>query len=519
MMHWRISGEFICRWMFDTDGYTSAGLLYKFMLDIGLRDIYVGIHEGKEHGLDLKEALLSQANLVIVPDATGNPEDYVELKRKGIPSLCLDHHDSYTEEDFDSVVVNCHFGDYPNPHLSGAGVTLKFCQYYATTRNIDYDFDDLYALASIGMVADVMSLQELENQYIIRYGLKYIKNHPFFNELLKDRMGNPVEVVTVKDIGWSIGPNINATIRLGIMEEKTMLFNTIVAPQQRVASKKRGGNGLVVPVYMEMCRICKNLKARQTRLVQNAIKTIKETVDLSHNLIVYIDENEELPFELSGLIANRLLGEYKRPVLILKHFHDYDNPTAEDCWAGSMRAIACEGFEDPRKEFNEMSGVRDFSGHSLAAGSKIYKSGFDTFLAEARERLDKLDFDNQLYTVEACVPARPFNESLGKIFAAENIWGNDLEQPLMLVYDIDCRGTTFMGRESQHVKIVTPNIDFVIFDDPELVTTLSAGKNYFMRAIGTLSWNEWEDIAKLQMIVDAYQLEPKPTDEWSIYDF
>ena len=106
------------------------------------------------------------------------------------------------------------------------------------------------------MVADVMSLQELENQYIIRYGLKHIKNHEFFNELLKDRMGNPVEVVTIKDIGWSIGPNINAVIRLGSMEEKQMLFNTLICPNENVNSQKRGADGEVVPRYIEKCRIC-----------------------------------------------------------------------------------------------------------------------------------------------------------------------------------------------------------------------------------------------------------------------
>lgn len=519
MMRWQINGEFICRWMFDVDGYTSSGLLYKFLMDIGLRNLSVGIHEGKEHGLDLKEALLSQANLVIVPDASGNPKDYDELNRKGIASLIIDHHE-YPENDFNTTIINCHYGDYPNPCLSGAGVTLKFCQYYAETRKIDYNFDDLYALAAIGMVADVMSLQELENQYIIRYGLKYIKNHNFFNELLKDRMGNPVDFVTVKDIGWSIGPNMNSVIRLGSMEEKTMLFSTIVAPNQKVSSAKRGGGGLIVPLYVEMCRICKNLKAKQNRLVQNAIKTIEPTLNLNHNIIVYIDKEEELPFELSGLIANRLLGEHKRPVLILKHFHDYEDASQEDCWAGSMRSIPAEGFEDPREEISHMSGVREAQGHSLACGTKIYKSGFDSFLAEAYEKLDKLDFDNQLFTVEACVPCRPFSENLGKLFAAEDIWGNDLEQPLMLVYDIDCRGATFMGKESQHVKIVTPNIDFVIFNDTELVETLVANKNYTMKAVGTISWSEWEDIPKLQMIVESYEISvKKPDDIWNIYDF
>lgn len=518
MMHWQMNGEFICRWIPDPDGYTSSAIMYLFLEDIGCSDIKVGLHEGKEHGLDLKECLSYEPDLAIIPDASGNPEDYEKLNSKGIKSIIIDHHE-YDMNDFPTTVVNCHDGDYPNPNLSGAGVALKVCQYYAQKYNIDYNFNRLYVLAAVGIVADVMSLQELENQYIIRYGLQKIKENDFFNELLKDRMGNPVEVATIHDIGWSIGPNMNAVIRLGSMEEKQMLFDTLISPRGNVISQKRGANGEVVNRYTEMCRICKNLKAKQNRLVQNAIKIIEPTLNLKHNLIVYVDKKEELPFELSGLIANRLLSSYQRPVLILKNFHDYEDPSQEDCWAGSMRSIVAEGFEDPRADFEKMSGVRSVQGHSEAAGCKIYKSGFDSFLAEAYEKLDKVDFNNQLYTVEAVVKCRPFPTLLGKVFAQEDIWGSGIAQPYILVQDIDCIGAEYMGREGQHVKIVTPNIDFVIFDDSELINTLRKSKKYTMNAVGIISWNDWEEQPKLQMIVESYELKEKEDDGWSIYDF
>lgn len=502
----------------DTDGFTSSSLLYKFLEHISNSEISVGIHEGKEHGLDLKEALQNTPDLVIVPDASGVPEDYIKLNNKGIKSIIIDHHD-YPEEDFDTIIVNCNYEPYPNNALSGAGVTLKVCQYYAEKYNIEYNFDELYALAAIGMVADVMSLQELENQYIIRYGLRYIKDHNFFNELLKDRMGNPVEVVTIKDIGWSIGPNINAVIRLGSDEEKRLLFNTLISPNGNINSQKRGADGEVVPRYVEMCRICKNLKAKQTRMVQSALKIIEPRINLEHNLIYYIDEDNELPFELSGLIANRLLSSYKRPILLLKHYHDYEDTSMPDCWAGSMRSITAEGFEDPRAIFNEMTGVREFAGHAEACGAKIFKDGFDGFVANAYEILDKVDFDNQLFTVEASIKCRPFDEMLGKIFAAEDIWGSGIEKPLIRITDIDCIGAEFMGKEGQHIKIVTPNVNIVIFDDDELVNIFKQSKKYTMEAVGELSWDDWEDQPKLQLIVSGYEIKEKENDGWNIYDF
>ena len=74
-------------------------------------------------------------------------------------------------------------------------------------------------------------------------------------------------------------------------------------------------------------------------------------------------------------------------------------------------------------------------------------------------------------------------------------------------------------KEGQHVKITTPNIDIVIFDDVDLVSTFKKGKNYTMNAVGEISWNDWEEQPKLQLIVSGYEIEEKPDTGWSIYDF
>lgn len=157
--------------------------------------------------------------------------------------------------------------------------------------------------------------------------------------------------------------------------------------------------------------------------------------------------------------------------------------------------------------------------HSQASGAKIYKDGMDSFLAEAYAKLDELDFNNQLYIVEASTSIKNFNADLGKLFAQENIWGSGIEKPLMRITDVDCINACSMGSENQHLKISTSKIDFVIFDDLELVDTLKANKNYSLTAIGELDWSDWGETHKLQMVVKGYELEEKQTKEWNIYDF
>ena len=100
----------------DVDGITSCSIFYKFIEDISNCELRVGIHEGKEHGLNLTQALESKPDLVLVPDASGDPEDYKKLKKKNIPSIIFDHHE-YPEENFDTVIVNCTYEPYPNIYM------------------------------------------------------------------------------------------------------------------------------------------------------------------------------------------------------------------------------------------------------------------------------------------------------------------------------------------------------------------------------------------------------------------
>ena len=252
-------------------------------------------------------------------------------------------------------------------------MVLKVCQYYCSKYlSEDVNLDDLYALAAVGMIADVMELKELENQYIIRHGLQFILKHKFFAELLRDRFRNLPTSVTIRDIGWSIGPQMNAIIRLGSVREKELLFETLVAPLTNTESGKRGSTGDIVPLYLEMVRLCTNAKAKQTRLVQKAMEMIDDELDTSGNILCYIDKEEALPFELSGLIANRMLSTHNKPVLLLRHFHDYSDPTMPDCWAGSVRAKSAIGFENPKEILSGMSGVRESGGRSIMALTSFY---------------------------------------------------------------------------------------------------------------------------------------------------
>lgn len=157
--------------------------------------------------------------------------------------------------------------------------------------------------------------------------------------------------------------------------------------------------------------------------------------------------------------------------------------------------------------------------HEKAFGLKVFKDGFDTFIAEARERLDALDLNNQFYEVELDISIRDLTQPIGHVFAAEDIWGSGIEKPLIRLTGIDCANRETMGKESQHLKINTKNAEVVFFDDADLIEKLRQDSNQEVSVIAELSWNSWSGENRLQAVVLDYELTKKETTGFSIYDF
>lgn len=155
--------------------------------------------------------------------------------------------------------------------------------------------------------------------------------------------------------------------------------------------------------------------------------------------------------------------------------------------------------------------------HSLACGTKIFKDSFDSFLAEAYEKLDNIDFDNQSFTVDFKTSYKDFNKEIGELFANENIWGNGIEKPLIYIENIDCINKEIMG-EGQHLKINTSKFDVVFFNNKEIIDKLKTN-NSTLNIIGEINTTEWNGVRKLQIIPIDYELIEKKDDGWSIYDF
>lgn len=493
----------------DLDGYTSGALVYSLLKKIAInQDINYVLHPGKEHGIDLKD-IPEDVTLVIIPDAGSSQKtEHLHLLENGTKIIVLDHHEINNDMDYgeyanDIAIVSSQI-NYPNPALSGAGVALKFVQAYEQTYGIKMSKRD-YALAACGIIADVMDISQLENKRIITEGIKYISEHPFLMALIKKahyNMENPEP--TIKDVGWVIGPNINSIIRLGTQGQKHMVFLALVNPLDLVFSSKRGCEDQEVPIYEEAVRLCDNAKKRQTTAINRSIKLIEDEItDDGHNSIVYIDEDQDLTFELSGLIANKLLSQTNKPVFLLRHYTDNKGINQ---YRGSVRGKAAEGLPNLKEAIKDITGVEMAEGHAFAFGIGIDEESLDSFKLHLNSILDSIDFNVNLYMVDLISDYKKVNKNIASIMAADDIWAHGVDKPLCVLQNISTNNYEIMGDKGQHIKINCGDYDVVIFNAPDLSNKLQSGEKFNLDVVGEFDIDKAYNIGRLQFMVNDYDI-------------
>lgn len=215
----------------DCDGFTSSALLINYLNALfpyyTQNHVRWRIHKGKEHGI-IPDTITDDVKLVIAPDSSSNDyEEHKILRDRGVDVLVIDHHEA-SQESENACIINNQLCDYPNKSLSGVGVVYKFCSYIDTLLGTDYA-ENYLDLAAVGIIGDMMDLRNYETHELIQRGLLNIKNA--FLKAMIDKQNYSISRHGELDpfsISFYIVPQINATIRAGELDEKYILFESML---------------------------------------------------------------------------------------------------------------------------------------------------------------------------------------------------------------------------------------------------------------------------------------------------
>lgn len=502
----------------DCDGYVSASLMLNYLhclvpTIIESKARY-NFHDGKIHGIEM-DLVPDNTGLVLAIDSASNDfEQHKLLKNQGIDVVVIDHHiaDKVSE---DACVVNNQLCDYPTKSLSGVGVAYKVCQKIDELTNNSFanNFLDLVAL---GCVADMVSLKDFETHYLIQEGCNQIVN-PYLKYMIKKNEYQLADNINPTGLAFYVAPYINAITRSGTLEEKNLLFESMLnwKAYDEIPSTKQGAiTGSIEKRVEQAVRVSCNVKSRQDKAKKNNIETIKNIIEAEDNfnrhkiLIAKLDKNINLDRNLFGLIANELAKEYCRPIMILKENNDK--------FEGSCRGYERFEIKDFRS-FVEQSGFAEYAqGHPNAFGASFASiEHLENFIEYADNKLSDVEI---ISCYEPDFILNSENSSLiqiiGKIDMYKNLWGKEIEEPLVVIEDIILtkENVSLIGKNKNALtlKIRLPiGVDCVKFrSNQEEFEKLIPYETGFIKInlIGKASINRWGGYYIPQIIIEEYEI-------------
>lgn len=367
-------GSFLVWFDTDTDGISSGSIAVRWLKNHTDRVTY-GINQGKDHGIaKLNLSLLDGVDVLWIVDSIETQMfPYEKALEAGVKHIIITDHHLVSKsmqkqmERTGAITLVSSAVDYPNPALSGSATTWKLCAYMDWIELDDYS-DNLVDLASTGLVADMcdVGVESPENRYICYKGfcnqvnpaLKKINGSYEFNS---------------QAVSFGIAPLVNASNRMNENEKAMNLF---------LSEDTKEINMLVND--LKSCKEYQNLEIAD---IMPELEVQAESQMDKKVMFFFVDTNAEV----KGLIGNKLLEKYQRPVIVLSNRVDIDEETGEVIkyeLFGSARAVGVKSF----KEYVDNTGLVGTGGHENAHGIWLDAEVLEDFKNALEDALKDVEF-------------------------------------------------------------------------------------------------------------------------------
>lgn len=523
----------------DCDGFTSAALLINYLHDLVPNWVDTRlkwwVHEGKQHGLNDCMDYINSHNfdLILIPDAGSNDyEAHAALKNKNIDTIILDHHlaDKISN---DAIVINNQLSNYPNKELSGVGIVYQFCRYI--DEKMQTNFADYYLdLVALGLTGDMMSLTSIETKHLIMKGFESENIHnPYIYEMWQKNKFKLGEHITSIDAAFYIVPMINAVQRSGEIEEKELLFKSMLKHEafKMILSNKRGHKlGEEEKLVDQAVRMSTNVKNRQTREQDKMMEELESLMLnlklLNHKVILFTLEDKELNRNIAGLIANKIANKYQRPCCILSKTIEIDpehtsilqdgtevfvTSASRVLYQGSARGYEATGVTN-FKTICEAAGAEWCQGHENAFGMCLAESQIERFLAETDAALANISTE-PIYYVDYIYNNTDVNPNdILTIANLKTLWGKDMNEALVAIENLKITKSmiTVYKKSGNTLKITLPNnisiMKFLATDEECYELENFEGEYLALNIVGKCNKNEWNGIVSPQIFIIDYEI-------------
>lgn len=443
---------------YDVDGVSASAILFHIARAIAPdAPISIYIPDRLEEGYGLNAGAIRSlcdagASLIVSVDCGVTALEPARVAReRAVDLIITDHHNLCAPAAPGEAppLPDCHAvvhprapgSAYPFHELSGAGVAFKLAWRIATMHAGSDRVPgamrelllDLLALASLGTIADVVPLVG-ENRVIARYGLARLRSVD--NEGLRaliDASGLANERVSAEDVGFKLGPRLNACGRLGHAREAAELLTT--AKGARAAE-----------IAASLTSLNKERQSTERRIFEHAHDLAMQQGMCADDRRAIVLAHEDWHPGVVGIVCSRLVEKRRRPTILL-HRHN------GECH-GSGRSVDGVSLHAALSRCADL--LETFGGHDMAAGLRVRTNNLDAFAQRFTEVINEMhgvDGLTPLLTLDCETTLGELTPAAVRQVSALGPFGRENPRPVLLARDLTvAQEPRVMGARSQHLS-------------------------------------------------------------------
>ncbi len=424
---------------YDVDGVASLALLYRVLAAYGgevecFLPSRVGEGYGLSHaGLDRCIEVYRPGLLVAVDCGTNSIAEIARLRALDIDVIVLDHHEPDTTLPDCSALVNPKLGDGAFSYLCSVGVVFKVAHALLKASPLPgFELREMLDLVALATICDLVPLVA-ENRILVRSGLEQMSRTRWPGLAALLRVSGVASIVRTSDVGFRLGPRINAAGRLGTAQEALQLLltndpaeATRIAASLDAQNQQRQSVERHVAIEVE-CWIEKNFDGNRDAAIVAGARDWHQGV--------------------LGIVASRVMRRHHRPTLLV----GFDETGSGK---GSGRSIEGLSLVEALRRCEAHLG--NFGGHEMAAGLNVHEDAFEDFRAAFEATARAMVTDDMLVPrlrIHGEVALEDFGDSL---LAAQQMlepFGSGNAQPLLFARRISPAAEPRVLKE-KHLRFV-----------------------------------------------------------------
>jgi single-stranded-DNA-specific exonuclease len=411
---------------YDADGITSTAILYETInRELGYKNSFYFIPNRFDHGYGLSKNSIDEVNnkypgalVVTVDSGITSVEEVDYMKKLGFGVIITDHHQKPLHLPKADCIV---WSD----QMVAASISWVLSRVLGSkdTQNL--------GLAALATVTDLQPVLGF-NRTVLKKGLEIINSNPPIGiRKLLEVAGRARAKITSYDLGWVIGPRLNASGRLVEAEESVLLL--LEKDTKRAEELARKLNEV-------------NVTRQNKTFEMFELAVSGKTVEPTSLPKIIFSAKEEYHEGIIGLVAAKLVQKHYRPAVVISLSDGYGK--------GSVRSVPGVNIIELLRNTEDL--FESLGGHPMAAGFSIKTDRLDELEKRLLVLSEKIIKDEHLVrtlTVDLEIPTDLISLDLVEEISQLEPFGIGNEEPVFCVRGLGIAGMDIVGRDGQHLSL------------------------------------------------------------------